>query len=217
MYLTVSLILAGYDVTCPKPGPDVGIVYKGQRIWFEATSPDRGKDGSPDQVPKMKSVELGEDPVVLNAPDEKIVLRYLNSISTKFNEQYVSPGTELYTYVDADADSDLTMTMSERGIKAHTRKRSEAIVFYYKHALTSPPEQRPEEWRPIKDKRWIVSGDTVLAFRLLESKVLVNAERAGPPPLFPATQTQSDTPSTFISGATALLLSALLVLSRTAS
>jgi sugar/nucleoside kinase (ribokinase family) len=90
----------------------------------------------------------------------------------------VSPGTELYTYVDTDADSDLMMTMSERGIKAHTRKRSEAIVFYYKHALTSPPEQRPEEWRPIKDKRWTVSGDTVLAFRLLESKVLVNAERA---------------------------------------
>lgn len=90
MYLTVSLILAGYDVTCPKPGPDVGIVHRGQRIWFEATSPDRGKDGSPDQVPKMKSVELGEDPIVQNAPEEKIVLRYLNSISTKFNEQYAN-------------------------------------------------------------------------------------------------------------------------------
>lgn len=90
----------------------------------------------------------------------------------------VSPGTELYTYVDSDADSDLMMTMSERGIKAHTRKRPEPIVFYYKHALTSPPEQNPEGWSSTKEKRWTVSGDTVLAFRLLESKVLVNAERA---------------------------------------
>ena len=38
MYLTVSLILAGFSVTCPKPGPDVGIIYKGKRIWFEAVT-----------------------------------------------------------------------------------------------------------------------------------------------------------------------------------
>jgi hypothetical protein len=90
MYLTVSLILAGYEVTCPKPGPDVGIMYRGQRIWFEATSPTRGKDGSPDQVPEMQAVELGKDPILQDAPNEKIVLRYLNSISTKFNEQYAN-------------------------------------------------------------------------------------------------------------------------------
>ena len=90
MYLTVSLILAGHEVTCPKPGPDVGIMFKGRRIWFEATSPNRGKDGSPDQVPEMKSVPLGQDPEVQKPPDEKIVLRYLNSISTKFNEQYAN-------------------------------------------------------------------------------------------------------------------------------
>jgi hypothetical protein len=41
MYLTVSLILAGYAVTCPKPGPDAGIIYRGQRIWFEANSHTR--------------------------------------------------------------------------------------------------------------------------------------------------------------------------------
>src|SRR6266404_1648157 len=28
MYLTTSLILAGFEVTCPKPGPDVGIIYR---------------------------------------------------------------------------------------------------------------------------------------------------------------------------------------------
>ena len=40
MYLTTSFILAGCDVTCPKPGPDVGIIHKGKRIWFEAVSPN---------------------------------------------------------------------------------------------------------------------------------------------------------------------------------
>lgn len=88
MYLTTALILAGYEVTCPKPGPDVGIVFKGQRIWFEATSPTRGADGTPDQVPEMRIAGLRENPVVNTVPNEKIVLRYLNSISTKYKEQY---------------------------------------------------------------------------------------------------------------------------------
>jgi hypothetical protein len=90
MYLTTSLILAGYEVTCPKPGPDVGITYRGQRIWFEATSPTRGADGAPDQIPEMKVTASGEDPVVYDVPNEKIVLRYLNSISGKYREQYAN-------------------------------------------------------------------------------------------------------------------------------
>jgi hypothetical protein len=47
MYLTMALIDLGFDVLCPKPGPDVGIEVDGQRIWFEATSPSRGADGAP--------------------------------------------------------------------------------------------------------------------------------------------------------------------------
>lgn len=90
----------------------------------------------------------------------------------------VSPGSELYTYVESAARPDLMITMSERGIKAHTRKRGDPIVFYYTHPLTSPPEQEPEEWRPSKKSPWTIEGDTVLAFRLPESKVLVNADRA---------------------------------------
>ena len=54
MYLTTTLISLGYKVCCPKPGPDVGIEFDGLRIWFEATSPDRGQDGSTDQVPDVK-------------------------------------------------------------------------------------------------------------------------------------------------------------------
>jgi hypothetical protein len=90
MYLTTSLILAGFEVTCPKPGPDVGIIHKGQRIWFEATSPTRGTDGSPDQIPE-EHVAGPHDPVVFqDVPNEKIILRYLNSISVKYNEQYAN-------------------------------------------------------------------------------------------------------------------------------
>jgi hypothetical protein len=84
MYLTVSFILAGYEVTCPKPGPDVGIIYKGKRIWFEAVSPNPGKPGSPDYIAQPP---MGE---VFDVPNEKIVLRYLNSISEKYDRQYAN-------------------------------------------------------------------------------------------------------------------------------
>src|SRR4051812_8675730 len=66
MYLTVTLLRAGFDVTCPKPGPDVGIISEGRRVWFEATSPTRGADGSADQVPEM--LEGAQD-----VPNERMV------------------------------------------------------------------------------------------------------------------------------------------------
>lgn len=84
MYLTTSLIDQGYKVTCPKPGPDVGVLFNGARIWFEATLPTRGADASPDQVPEL------QDDAVQTVPNEKMVLRYLNSISEKYNHQYKS-------------------------------------------------------------------------------------------------------------------------------
>ena len=58
MYLTTALIFAGYEVTCPKPGPDVGIVYRGQRIWFEAVAPDCGDPGKADSVPEKIDGEV---------------------------------------------------------------------------------------------------------------------------------------------------------------
>ena len=76
MYLTTTLLLEGYEVKCPKPGPDVGIEIDGVRIWFEATSPTRGADGAADQVPEAKF-----DGKAYDVPNEKLVLRYLNSIS----------------------------------------------------------------------------------------------------------------------------------------
>lgn len=83
MYITVTLIRLGYQVTCPKPGPDVGIVVDGARIWFEAVSPSRGADGSPDQVPEVRN-----DGKVHNVPNQQMILRYLNSISEKYERQY---------------------------------------------------------------------------------------------------------------------------------
>lgn len=84
MHLTTSLILNGYEVTCPKPGPDVGIIYRGQRIWFEAVSPGPGDPGKPDYV------EAPKDGEVYNVPNDKMVLRYLNSISEKYERQYAN-------------------------------------------------------------------------------------------------------------------------------
>jgi hypothetical protein len=77
-------------VFCPKPGPDAGIDYNGRRIWFEATSPTRGAAGAADQVPKLLALALDEEPVLQDVPNEKMVLRYLNSISVKYREQLPS-------------------------------------------------------------------------------------------------------------------------------
>lgn len=102
MYLTTSLILAGYSVTCPKPGPDVSIVYKEQRIWFEATTPTGGAEGKENTVPDMVLTAPDEEPVVQDVPEDKILLRYLNSIKTKYTEQYAK-WLEMGVVSDKDA------------------------------------------------------------------------------------------------------------------
>ncbi len=81
MYLAIALIDMGFELTCPKPGPDIGIMFEGRRIWFEATSPTRGEENSPDKVPEL---QLG---VVQDVPNDKMILRYLNSITSK-RDQY---------------------------------------------------------------------------------------------------------------------------------
>jgi hypothetical protein len=90
MYLTTFLIREGYEVSCPKPGPDVGIKFNGRRIWFEATCPTRGADDQADQVPAQQVVGIDSEPVFQDVPNERLVLRYLNSISAKHKEQYAT-------------------------------------------------------------------------------------------------------------------------------
>jgi hypothetical protein len=85
MYLTTFLIKEGYEAICPKPGPDVGFDFNGRRIWIEATSPTRGAPGTMEQVP-----EVEHDGMMRSVPNERMVLRYLNSISEKYRRQYVS-------------------------------------------------------------------------------------------------------------------------------
>lgn len=88
MYLAMSLIDIGYDIECPKPGPDVGITFEGVKIWFEATCPGPGELGSFDYIGEPA---LGK---AYTVPNEKIILRYLNSISTKMqqHQQWVNTG-----------------------------------------------------------------------------------------------------------------------------
>jgi len=83
MYLAAYLIKEGYEICAPKPGPDVGIHYNGCRIWFEATSPTRGAEGKPDQVPDISVASNGKELKFQDVPNEKMLLRYLNSISEK--------------------------------------------------------------------------------------------------------------------------------------
>ncbi|KIU52076.1 MULTISPECIES: carbohydrate kinase family protein [Bradyrhizobium] len=88
----------------------------------------------------------------------------------------LSPGSELFTYVERDARADLVETMSQIGVKASTRDRRSPINFYYKHPLTSPhlePKAPAHEGQP-----WNVSGKVVLAFPMFESQIMVSADRA---------------------------------------
>ncbi|MCS3725776.1 hypothetical protein [Bradyrhizobium betae] len=82
MYLTMTLIFSGYEVTCPNPGPDIGVIHRGRRIWFEATTPHKGAPTNPDRVPTPAGGML-ED-----VPEDKLVLRHLSAVSAKCSEQH---------------------------------------------------------------------------------------------------------------------------------
>jgi len=95
MYLTTTLIQSGFRVKCPKPGPDVGIVFARRRIWFEATSPQPGAKNSINRVPPRKAISLEENPVVQDVPNDQMMLRYFNSIDLKRQqyEAWIKEGT----------------------------------------------------------------------------------------------------------------------------
>jgi len=81
MYLTVYFIEMGFEVECPKPGPDIGIDFNGQKIWIEATTPTNGDPNSAHSIPKIEP-----DGTVYAVPNEKIILRYTNSIDSKIQQ-----------------------------------------------------------------------------------------------------------------------------------
>lgn len=84
MYLTTALIDLGYEVHCPKPGPDVGIVHNGQRIWFEAVTPGPGTDGHPDRVPDPRGGEFEVQPT------RQMLLRLTSAVTGKLTNQFES-------------------------------------------------------------------------------------------------------------------------------
>lgn len=57
MRLATYFVMKGAEVLAPKPGPDIGIVWNGQRIWFECVCPTRGDEGAADFVPP---IEMGK-------------------------------------------------------------------------------------------------------------------------------------------------------------
>ncbi|HEY7641721.1 MAG TPA: hypothetical protein VH814_18465 [Steroidobacteraceae bacterium] len=84
MYLTVALLRAGLNATCPKPGPDVLITTaSGTRVWIEATCATPGATGLPDSVPAPQYAQAGQPPIVTSRPTEQMVLRIRNALSIK--------------------------------------------------------------------------------------------------------------------------------------
>jgi hypothetical protein len=80
MYLTCTMLQhqdRGYQVSCPKPGPDILLEFQGSRIWIEAVTATDGTPGLPDSLgPKVDSTN----------PEQKIILRYTNAIREKYRK-----------------------------------------------------------------------------------------------------------------------------------
>ena len=89
MYLTVSLIRAGLEVKCSKPGPDVLVSVDGRRIWLKAVCMTAGEAGKPDSVPELK---FG---TVQKLPIRQYVMRIRNSLDAKAEKfkKYIQDGT----------------------------------------------------------------------------------------------------------------------------
>lgn len=93
MYLTVSLLRAGHQISCPKPGPDVCLLEDGHRIWVEAVCASPGVFGRRDSVPATVPGR------VYREPTEQYVLRIRNALDEKrrkygkyMNDSIVSRG-----------------------------------------------------------------------------------------------------------------------------
>ena len=83
MYLTCALqdfaSQQGLVLSCPKPGPDILLERDGRRLWVEAVAATDGIPGRLDSVVEPNPDGSGR------IPEEKIVLRYANAISEKYN------------------------------------------------------------------------------------------------------------------------------------
>ena len=85
MYLGVSLIKNGLNISSSKSGPDF-IVNKGREneIFIEATACTRGT--TKDAVPEEYLAKMPEEIKVQNVPDDKMLLRITNSLDYKYKK-----------------------------------------------------------------------------------------------------------------------------------
>jgi len=79
MYLTVVLVRAGYEVQCPKPGPDILLTINDNRIWIEAVCSTPGESEKADTVPELKFNQS----VATERPTNEMTLRIANSRQAK--------------------------------------------------------------------------------------------------------------------------------------
>lgn len=88
MYLTCTLIEKGYQVTCPKPGPDILLSCNQSSMWIEAIAPTSGDIELKDSVPE---ITMGS---VQNVPNDQVILRYRSAIAVKSEKykEYVKKG-----------------------------------------------------------------------------------------------------------------------------
>jgi type I restriction enzyme S subunit len=85
MYLGVSLLDMGLEVSAPKPGPDLLVRHNGTRIWFEAIAPTAGDPAHPDAVPEPHVAPPGAPPVAQWVPRDQVALRIAQAIRRKID------------------------------------------------------------------------------------------------------------------------------------
>ena len=85
MDLTCTLLELGYDVECPKPGPDVKIEGN---TWIEAICPTGGQEDHPDKVPDIVT------DIAQSIRSEPIALRFTSAILEKHRKYlgYIKDG-----------------------------------------------------------------------------------------------------------------------------
>jgi hypothetical protein len=109
MYLTCTLIERGFEVDCPKPGPDVRIHTPDGSVWIEAVTPAPGQEGSRDKVPEFSESEFAY-------PEKQIILRYRTAIEFKHGQylKYVRDGivNSHESYVVAVSGSRLSVALN---------------------------------------------------------------------------------------------------------
>lgn len=106
MYLGTRLLERNFKLVPKKSsfGPDFQILLEGKSVWIEAIAPEDGT--GKDAVPSIDELN-GINPI----PEDKIILRFTNAISTKIKkrEDYIEKGV-------ISADDAFIIALNGRGI-----------------------------------------------------------------------------------------------------